>query len=163
MTSAPDLSRTEPARGQVAAIWIKRAHGGPMDPADRAILHAGRGIAGSADQGTRRQVTLIDGATWDAVVEDLGMGVAPIARRANLLIAGLSLAGSRGRILRVGPCRLRIHGETRPCAQMDDVWPGLQRAMSLPWRGGAFAEVLDDGAIEVGSPVSWVEPEEPAR
>jgi len=141
--------------GRLDAIWIKRAHGGVMDPATRATLRAGRGIVGNADQGGRRQVTLIDRQAWDLITGELQGQVDPSARRANLLVSGLALDGSRGRILRIGPCRLRVNGETRPCHQMDDARPGLQRALGAPWRGGAFAEVLDDGEIEVGAPVEW--------
>ena len=143
--------------GRVEAIWIKRVHGGPMDAATRATLRAGRGIDGNADQGGRRQVTLIDRHSWDRVIEQLADDVDPASRRANLLISGPLLAGSRGRILRIGGCRLLINGETRPCRHMDDTRPGLQRALGEPWRGGAFAEVLEDGEIEVGSPVEWAD------
>lgn len=149
--------------GRVEAIWIKRAHGGPMDSATRAELVAGRGIVGNADQGRRRQVTLIERRSWDGVLEELGTAVEPAARRANLLVSGVSLLESRGRVLRVGDCRLRINGETRPCELMDEAWPGLRDALSPAWRGGAFAEVLDDGTIEVGSPVVWLEPDDGAR
>ena len=128
-----------------------------MDAAPSAVLKAGHGIVGNADQRGRRQVTLIDTQTWDANVERLGAAVEPAARRANLLVGGLSLAGSRGRILKVGDCRLRINGETRPCEQMDDAAPGLRHAMAPPWGGGAFAEVLDDGVIDVGAPVEWLQ------
>ena len=142
-------------RGRVEAIWIKRAHHGPMDVRDRASLVAGKGIAGNANQGGRRQVTLIDRSAWDAVVEDLGDYVEPSARRANVLIAGLSLHESRGRILRIGSCRLQINGETRPCELMDETRPGLRLALTPPWRAGAFAEVLDGGEIQVGDVVEW--------
>ena len=46
--------------GELKAIWIKRAKRGPMDARERARLIAGRGIEGNANQGGRRQVTLID-------------------------------------------------------------------------------------------------------
>ena len=81
----------------------------------------------------------------------------PSARRANLLISGLSLSHSRTRILRVGRCRIRIVGETRPCERMEEACPGLQAAMSHPWAGGAFGEILDDGEIVIGVPLCWVE------
>ena len=142
--------------GRLEAIWIKRAHGGPMDPVARATLRAGRGIAGNADQGGRRQVTMIDRQAWDAIVEEMQDAVEPSVRRANLIVSGLSLVDSRGRMLRIGDCRLRINGETRPCPLMDKARPGLQRALSPPWRGGVFAEVLDDGEIEVGAAAEWV-------
>jgi MOSC domain-containing protein YiiM len=145
------------SRGRLEAIWIKRAHGGPMDPAPRATLRAGSGLVGNADQGGRRQVTIIDRGTWDEVTGELQDHVDPASRRANLLVSGVSLAGSRGRVLRIGSCRLRINGETRPCYQMDEARAGLRGALGSPWRGGAFAEVLDNGEIEVGAPVEWVE------
>jgi MOSC domain-containing protein YiiM len=128
-----------------------------MDAVSRATLHAGRGIAGNADQGGRRQVTLVDRRSWDGVIEAMGEHVDPMVRRANLLIGGLSLQRTRGRTLRIGNCHLRITGETRPCALMDDAVSGLQAALSPDWRGGAHAEVLDDGVIEVGAHVEWVD------
>ena len=145
--------------GTLEAIWIKRAYGGPMDPVRRATLTAGKGLVGNANQGGRRQVTLIDRAAWDLVTEDLKEYVEPSARRANLLVAGVSLSNSRGRILHVGSCRLRINGETRPCEVMDEAHPGLRHALSPPWRAGAHAEVLDDGEIELGAAVEWADPE----
>jgi MOSC domain-containing protein YiiM len=146
--------------GRLLAIWIKRIRKGPMDAVNRAALRAGRGIVGNADQGGRRQVTLMERGAWDSVMEELGDYLDPATRRANLLIGGLSLTGSRGRVLRIGSCRLRINGETRPCNHMDEARPGLQGALGSPWRGGAYAEVLDDGEIELGAPVGWADSEE---
>jgi MOSC domain-containing protein YiiM len=131
-----------------------------MDPVTHATFRAGRGIVGNADQGGRRQITLIDRQHWDLVMDDLGDYVDPAARRANLLVGGLSLANSRGMILRVGDCRLRLNGETRPCERMDEARPGLRHALAPQWRGGAYGEVLDDGEIELGAPVEWAESKE---
>ena len=141
------------SEGRLEAIWIKRAHKGPMDAATEAELVAGRGIRGNADQGRRRQVTVIERGAWDAMLEELGEAVAPSARRANLLISGVDLAASRGRVLRIGACRLEIGGETRPCYRMDEALEGLQDAMRKDWRGGVFCAVRDDGVIRVGDPV----------
>lgn len=141
------------APGRLEAIWIKRAHTGPMDAAMEAELVAGRGIRGNADQGRRRQVTVIDRDAWDAALQDAGDGVAPSARRANLMISGVTLADTRGRVLRVGECRLEIGGETRPCYRMDEALEGLQEALKKDWRGGVFCVVLDDGVIRVGDEV----------
>lgn len=142
----------------LVAIWIKRVHRGPMDPVARAELRAGAGLVGNADQGGRRQVTVIDQEAWDAAAAQVGTPVDPSARRANLLISGLRLENSRGRILRIGGAELEIHGETRPCERMDEACPGLRSALQPAWRGGVFAAVLNDAEIEVGAPVAWVPP-----
>ena len=145
------------AMGRLRRIWLKRARRGVMDPVPRARLVAGRGLAGNANQGGFRQVTIIDAARWADAEAAVGP-VDPSARRANLLIAGIDLEKSRGRVLRVGPCRLEIRGETRPCERMDAARPGLRAALAPRWGGGAFAVVLDDGEIAVDDVVDWERP-----
>ena len=127
-----------------------------MDPVETAELRRGAGIVGSADQGGRRQVTLIAAAQWDQVVEALATAVDPAARRANLLVSGVDLAHSLNQVLRVGDCRLRVRGETRPCERMDEAEPGLRAALGPAWRGGVFAVALDDGRVAVGDVVQWL-------
>jgi MOSC domain-containing protein YiiM len=145
--------------GRLDAIWVKRAHRGPMDPVRQARVVAGLGVEGNADQGRRRQVTLIEREVWTALMERTRGSLDPSARRANLLVSGIPLKDSRNRVLAIGPCRVRILGESKPCDRMEAAWPGLESAMYPEWRGGAFAEVLDDGTISVGDAVTWVTPE----
>ena len=135
--------------GTVAKIWLKRFKRGPMDPVFAAELVPARGLRGNANQGGRRQVTIIDEASFaDA-------GVDPSARRANVMLRGLDLRASRGRILRLGQCRLRILGETRPCERMEEAKPGLREYLRHEWRGGVFAEVLDGGLVSLGDEAAW--------
>ena len=141
----------------IAAIWIKRFKGGPMDPAMFAELVAGRGLRGNANQGGKRQVTLIAEESWRDAETALATSVHPSTRRANVMLRGIDLEQSRGRILHIGDTRLRIYGETRPCHQMDEAVRGLRAALSPAWRGGAFAEVLDGGVIRVGDEAAWEE------
>jgi len=141
--------------GKLEAIWLKRMKRGPMDPRNKATLKAGSGLVDNANQGGKRQVTLLDTARWARIEAELGTRLDPSTRRANLLVSGVSLAESRGRILLVGPCRLRVIRETRPCERMDEAFAGLRSVMQKDWGGGAYAEVLNDGEIAVGDVVSW--------
>ena len=124
-----------------------------MDPAERARAVAGRGLVGNANQRGRRQVTLLSRESWTRLTTHLGPD--PIVRRANLLLSDIDLAQSRHKVLRIGNIRVRILGETRPCERMDEAVPGLRQALSGPWGGGAFGEILDDGELSVGDAVSW--------
>lgn len=141
----------------MAAIWLKRMKRGPMDAVEQAELVAGRGLRGNANQGGKRQVTLIEEEVWAEVQAQLSPAIPPTARRANVMLRGIRLEKSRGRILRIGTTRLRIYGETRPCHQMDEAYEGLRKFLDPHWRAGAFAEVLEGGEIRVGDRVAWEE------
>jgi MOSC domain-containing protein YiiM len=143
--------------GRLEAIWLKRMKLGPMDPVQQATLAAHQGLVGNANQGGKRQVTIIEKEIWEALMDKLGASLNPSNRRANLMVSGIHLADSRQKILQIGACRVRIYGETRPCERMDEAWPGLRKALEENWGGGAFAEILDDGEIAVGDSVYWVE------
>ena len=140
---------------KLESIWIKRAHRGPMDAVSSCRVASNRGLEGNADQGGRRQVTVVEREAFEQASGELGTPVDPIVRRANLLISGLKLARSRGRVLRVGDLRLEIAGETRPCERMDEAVPGLQKALDPDWGGGAYGIVLNDCIIQSGDPVFW--------
>ena len=140
---------------ELAAIWLKRARRGPMDRKVEATAIPGRGLEGNANQGGKRQVTLLDAAAWARAEAELGAAVDPSTRRANLLVSGLELSESRGRVLRVGACRILVNGETRPCRRMDEAYPGLEAALEPEWRAGIYGEVLIGGSIALGDPVCW--------
>jgi len=145
--------------GTLERIWVKRAKGGPMDVVETAILEVDNGLRGNAHRGRggKRQVTIISQARWTELMDALSADLPPSARRANLMVSGIDLENSRGRVLRVGDARLKINGETRPCEQMEEAHAGLQELMRERWGGGAFAEVLDGGEIRLGDVVDWEE------
>ena len=142
---------------ELNAIWIKRVHRGKMDPVASAELRTGHGLVGNANVGGRRQVTIIEREVWERHMAAHGASLDPSTRRANLMISGCALAESRGRVLRIGACRVRVLGETKPCEQMEEALPGLRQTMYADWGGGAFGEVLDEGVIAVGDVVAWDE------
>ena len=166
----------EAMKGRLEAIWIKRAHKGPMDAVSEAELVEGQGLRNNADLGGRRQVTILSKERWEEAVAGLeagksggeshgesnvaGFSVDPKDRRANLFVSGLDLEETRGWTLAVGGHRMVIAGETRPCAFMDDICYGLQDALRPHWGGGAYAQVLDGGAISIGNEVTLTPPSE---
>ena len=143
--------------GRIEAIWVKRAKRGVMDAVAAAELVIGEGVKGSADRRGKRQVTLIEREAWTAMMTELSADVSPSARRANVMLSGIRLAESRGRILRLGTTRIRIAGETKPCERMEEACAGLQDAMRPAWRGGAFGEVITGGGISVDDAAMWEE------
>ena len=132
-----------------------------MDPVEAAALDAMAGLVGNANRGRRRQVTIIARERWNELMRDLGARLPPSTRRANLMVSGIDLQNSRGRILRVGSARLQINGETKPCEQMEAAHAGLQALMRERWGGGVFAEVIESGEIRVGDVVELLEVELP--
>ena len=154
------MANERPGPGRVERLWVKRAHRGAMDARESIELVAGRGVEGSADRGGRRQVTLLEREVWDALVRDLGSDAGPETRRANVLVTGIDLRASRGRVLRLGAARIRIAGEVKPCERMEEAVAGLRAMMYPDWRGGAFGEVLDGGMVTVGDAVAWDDPSE---
>ena len=134
-------------------IFIKRMKRGPMDPVQHARVVAGKGIVGNANQGGKRQVTIVSAKHWQEVTAPLGHTPDVKIRRANLLVSDVDFRDSHGKILKIGAVRVRIYGETRPCEQMEMAAPGLEAAMKVPFGGGVFGEILDDGEIAVGDPV----------
>ena len=166
---------TEQKTGRLEAIWIKRAHKGPMDAVSEAELVEGQGLRNNADQGGRRQVAILSRERWEEATAGLragkpgeephgesvaGFAVDPKDRRANLFVSGVDLEETRGWTLAVGGHRMVIAGETKPCAFMDDICDGLQDALRPHWGGGAYAQVLDSGAIAVGDHVTLTPPSE---
>lgn len=136
--------------GRVEALWIKRAHGSVMDPKTAIELVTNRGVAGSADQRTRRQVTVIDADRWEAICRALGADIDPATRRANVMLRGIDLRNSRGKLLKIGRTVVRLLGETRPCNLMEESFAGLREAMKPEWGGGAYGEIVEGGEIRVG-------------
>ena len=146
---------TNAERGRVDAMWLKRSHRGPMDAVREVHVSADAGIVGGVDRSRRRQITLLEREVWDRLMRELGGTADPSARRANVLVSGIRLANTRGRVLRVGEARLEIGGELTPCERMEDVLPGLQAAMRPNWAGGVFARVLGEALIRVGDLAEW--------
>jgi MOSC domain-containing protein YiiM len=143
--------------GRVEQLWIKPARRAPMRPVPHARFVEKIGIDGNAEGGGRRPVTVLSQERWNRALDELGATVDPVLRRANVLVSGLDLVDTRGRVLAIGDVRLRIGGENRPCRLMDTFHHGLQTALDLDWGGGVYATVTTGGIARVGDDVVWME------
>ena len=93
--------------GILEAIWLKRAHRGKMDAVQQAELVAGQGVLGSVGRSRRRQVTILERENWEHALAEIGGSADPSGRRANMLVSGIALEQTRGRLL---PGNRRLRG-----------------------------------------------------
>ena len=145
------------AMGSLVRIFLRPSARTPVREVERITAVPGAGLTGDHAGGGNRQVTLLDEAGWAAACFDLGQELNPGSRRANLLVRGIDLQSSIGRAIRIGPCLIRVIGETRPCRLMDDVAQGLQNALDPDRRGGVYGRVLEGGEIAIGMPAEIVD------
>ncbi len=140
--------------GVVKAIAFRPTEGAAMSEIDECQVVMGCGLQREGRKPGRRNVTLLSASSWNATCADVGATLPWHTRRANLLIEGLDLAPLIGGAIMVGDVRLWIHGETRPCALMDELHQGLRAALVPDGRGGVFGQALCDGTIRVGDQVT---------
>lgn len=127
-----------------------------MEELSAAMISIAAGLSGDSKgvKFPRRQITLMERELWEAALFTLGNPDLPwTARRANLLVEGISLPRGIGSEIGVGTVRLEVTAQTTPCARMDEIWPGLRRALAPDWRGGVTARVIAGGEIALGDPV----------
>ncbi|MCR6096366.1 MOSC domain-containing protein [Salipaludibacillus agaradhaerens] len=141
--------------GELKAIWIKRGKRGVMEPVELGTLIKHKGLVHNADQGGKRQVTIISEERWEQLMDNFPTSLDPSTRRANLMVTGIDLAHSKGKRLNIGSAIIEIQGETKPCSRMDDALAGLQDAMKVNWGGGAYGVVVTGGDIRLGDPIQW--------
>ena len=138
----------------VTRIFLRPSARTPVKEVQSAEAVRGRGLEGDHSGGGNRQVTLIAEERWADACSELGEELSPAGRRANVVVRGIPLAEAIGHELQVGPVRLKVIGETRPCRLMDDFSQGLQSALDPDCRGGVYGRVVEGGEIEVGASVS---------
>jgi MOSC domain-containing protein YiiM len=153
------------ATGRVLGIYTAPAEGAPMVAHESIAALAGRGLAGDryaieagTYSGTRledaqRAITLFARETLDAVAAEHGIVLRPEETRRNLLVEGVPLDDLLGVTFTVGDVPLRGVDLAHPCRYLEGLTqPGVLRA--LVDRGGLRCEILADGTITVGDPVT---------
>ena len=153
METLASLTARFPRPGRITWIGLRPARRSDMQAVDRAQA-ALSGLAGDHARAGRRAVTLIQAEHLPVIAVLAGLSeVPPETLRRNLVVSGLNLSATRGRILAIGDARLRVTGPCAPCSRMEHaLGPGGYNAMR--GHGGWCAEILASGDIETGAPVT---------
>ncbi len=147
--------------GQVEAIFVAAERGELPAPVDRVRAYAGRGLEGNryywveGDAPPGRAVTLIAAEAVDAVAQDGDVSIEPAATRRNVLTRGVDVNELVGKRFRIGDVECEGVELCEPCAHLESMTqPGMIKA--FVHRGGLNADILTDGEITVGDPVTVV-------
>jgi len=153
METLASLTARFPRPGRITWIGLRPARRSAMQAVDRAQA-ALSGLAGDHARAGKRAVTLIQAEHLPVTAALAGLSeVSPETLRRNLVVSGLNLSATRGRILAIGDARLRVTGPCAPCSRMEHaLGPGGCNAMR--GHGGWCAEILSSGDIETGAPVT---------
>jgi len=148
------------AAGIVESLWIAPAAGEPAQPVSSVLALAGEGLDGDrhvAGTGTfpsglaGSALTLIEAEVCDSFTPPLLAN----EHRRNVLTRGISLNGLVGRDFAIGAIRCRGIRLCEPCRVIAG-YAGRPVLRPLIHRGGLRADILDNGTIAVGDPISPV-------
>lgn len=139
--------------GAILGIAVRHKARQPLREVAACRVAAGGGLDGDHVDSKRRGVTFISSTQWQQVTRELGADLPWHMRRANVLVDCDRLDHLIGQTIRVGEVTVLIHAETKPCAVMDEMHPGLQAVLRPDCRAGVYGEVLEGGAIAVGDAV----------
>lgn len=151
--------------GRVLGIFTAPREGAPMVAHDAIDAFAGKGLAGdryAIEAGTysgkrledaQRAITLIEQEALDHLAAEHGIVLDPQDTRRNLLVSGVAVNDLVGVTFAVGPVTLRGVDLAHPCSYLEGLTrPGVLRG--LQDRGGLRCEIVTDGRIAVGDPVT---------
>jgi MOSC domain-containing protein YiiM len=145
--------------GRVEAIFLSPEHHELPTPVQRVGARAGRGLEGnryywedgSAPPGAA--ITLIAAEAVEAVAADGDVAVEPAATRRNVLTRGIDVNDLVGRRFRIGSVECEGVELCEPCTTLESMTqPGVIKA--FVHRCGLNADILSDGEIAVGDPVT---------
>ena len=154
----PPRAAAPVTRGTVEEIRIAPAAGAPSGPVDACRVLAGRGLEGDrhvTGDGTfpsgvpGSALTLIEAEVCESFDPPLG----PDEHRRNVVTRGIELNGLVGHEFTIGAIRCRGMRLCEPCIVVDR-YASRPILRALVHRGGLRADILEDGTIAVGDPVS---------
>lgn len=154
--------------GSVIAIYISSGAAQPMSSVDSVRAVPGKGLEGDRyfdshgtffqKDGPRpdKEVTLIEKEALDALQRDYNIDLGVGGSRRNVVTSGIALNHLVGREFKLGTARLKGIRLCEPCGYLEK-HTGLD-LKGLTHRGGLRAQVVKEGEVRLGSPVSPITP-----
>ena len=143
---------SESVTPRVQALFITPRKGEPVRVLAAAEIVPNFGLAGDAHArpNSDRQLLLIDAET----LRDLDLPSGNL--KENVTTVGLPLQSlPSGQRLRVGSAIVELTKSCPPCADLNEIRPGLQRA--IVGRRGVLARVVAGGEVRVGDEIELLE------
>jgi MOSC domain-containing protein YiiM len=133
--------------GTIKNLYLKTAHGRPMEPVNKVAVEGGKGLVGDVSYGRKkRQVLIIDTDTLDH------FGLQPGQVRENITVSDLTLTGlGPGTHIQSGAVQLEVTSDCSPCHQIEDIRPGLQAEMEK--QRGVLCVAVSGGDLQVGDEI----------
>jgi len=149
--------------GTIEGLFIADDQSGPVRPIERVDAVAGRGLVGDryfaatagpwTPEGEGRDITLIEAEALAGLAADTGIDLAPGASRRQVVTRGVELNDLVGRRFSLGGVEVVGRELADPCRHLEKLTQaGVLKG--LVNRGGLRAEILSDGEIAVGDPVT---------
>ncbi|MFZ0546670.1 MAG: MOSC domain-containing protein [Candidatus Promineifilaceae bacterium] len=133
--------------GTIHNLFLKEEHGERVTPVNEAAAQDSMGLIGDVSFGrTKRQVLFIEKETLDE------FQLVPGQVKENVTVQGIELAGlPAGTQLQAGEALFEVTGDCAPCQYIEDIRPGLMKAMD--GRRGTLCRVLTGGTIRINDTV----------
>jgi MOSC domain-containing protein YiiM len=157
------VSSSATRRGTVVAIHTTATAGAPMEAHDRIAARAGGGLAGdrydagsghwSAARRSGDGLTIIAAEVLDDLERQQGIVLRPGDTRRNITTRGVDLEALIGSTFTIGTVSARGVRRCEPCSYLDGLL-GQELLYHLVHRAGIRAEILTDGEIAVGDPIT---------
>lgn len=149
--------------GTVVSIHIAREAAAPTVAVPEARAVPGKGLEGdryfsrlgtySKNPSPGRDITLIEIETIEALKRDYSVKLGLGDSRRNIVTRGVALNHLVGKVFKVGAVLLRGVRLCEPCFHLESLTQKGVRE-GLVHRGGLRADILNDGMIRVGDPIT---------
>jgi len=146
--------------GAVEEIYVSPTESGPVSSVPSVAALHGRGLDGDryqqqdgwAPRGTA--ITLVEAEAIEATAAEHGIHLSPGGTRRNIVTRGIRLNELVSREFTVGSVRCRGYELCEPCTHLRALTGEPELIKALVHRGGLRADILTDGTIAVGDPVT---------